>query len=152
MEKYNKNIEKVVEDLALGYDSQKDYKVEGLAGSALLDNNEEKEKVFATLIAYNSSWIDYVHSNGRECLDYLKADGSAYRSAVNFDKVGLIEEKFEKLSIGEIRVNGDFYYVFAGEKISVTSEGVTTKSDENLIYQLVKVGDTLKIKDYYTIN
>ena len=152
VEKYNKNIEKVVEDLALGYDSQKDYKVEGLAGSALLDNNEEKEKVFATLIAYNSSWIDYVHSNGRECLDYLKADGSAYRSAVNFDKVGLIEEKFEKLSIGEIRVNGDFYYVFAGEKISVTSEGVTTKSDENLIYQLVKVGDTLKIKDYYTIN
>ncbi|NMA93153.1 MAG: hypothetical protein GX975_00670 [Clostridiales bacterium] len=152
VEKYNKNIEKVVEDLGIGYDSQKNYEVEGLAGSALLDNNEEKEKVFATLIAYNSSWIDYVHSNGRECLDYLKADGSAYRSAVNFDKVGLIEEKFEKLSIGEIRVNGDFYYVFAAEKISVTSEGVTTKSDESLIYQLVKVGDTLKIKDYYTIN
>ncbi len=152
VEKYNKNIEKVVEDLGIGYDSQREYGVEGLAGSTLLDNIVEKEKIFATLIAYNSSWIDYVHSNGKECLDYLKADGSAYRSAVNFDKVGLIEEKFDQFSIGEIRVNGDFYYVFAREQISVTSEGSTVKSDESLIYQLVKVGDTLKIKDYYIID
>ena len=151
IEAYNKNIENIVENLAIGYDSQRTYDVPGLAASQLVTDSAEKEEVIKTLISYNSSWIDFVNGENQECLDYLKADGAAYRSAVTFDLVGQIRETFRKLEIGEIRKTEDTYFVFAGETIEVTQNEETTQSAGFMVYEMVPVGEELKIKDYYNI-
>ena len=147
----NKNIEDVVENLAIGYDSQRSYDIPGLASSQLVTDAAEKANVIKTLIAYNSSWIDFINGESQDCLDYLKADGTAYRSAVTFDKIGQITEQFKKLEIGEIRKTDDTYFAFAGETIEVTQEDTTAQSSGFMVYEMVPVGDDLKIKDYYNI-
>jgi hypothetical protein len=86
-----------------------------------------------------------------ECLDYLKADGAAYRRAVTFDRIGQITERFVKLQIGEIRKTADSYFVFAGESIEITEGDETFPSDGFMVYEMVPVGEELKIKDYYDI-
>jgi hypothetical protein len=147
----NKNIENVVENLAIGYDPQRTYDIAGLSASELVTDAAEKAAVCKTLIAYNSSWIDFINGESQDCLNYLKADGTAYRSAVTFDKIGQITEKFNKLEIGEIRKTDDTYYVFAGETIEVTQEDATAQSSGYIVYEMVPVGSDLKIKDYYNI-
>ncbi len=148
---YNKNIESVVENLGIGYDSQRSYDVPGLSSSVLAEESD-KEDVCGVLIAYNSSWIDYVNGVDQACLDYLKADGSAYRSAVNFDRVGQIKERFVQLEIGEIRQYGDSFFVFDRETIEVSQEDKSANSISSMVYELVPVGGELKIKDYYTLD
>ena len=147
----NKNIESVTENLGIGYDSQRSYDIPGLASSELVTDAAEKTKVCKTLIGYNSDWIDFINGESQDCLNYLKADGTAYRSAVTFDKIGQITEKFLKLEIGEIRRTADAYFVFAGESIEVTQDETTAQSSGYMVYELVPVGDELKIKDYYNI-
>ena len=147
----NKNIESVTENLGIGYDSQRSYDIPGLASSELVTDAAEKAKVCKTLIGYNSDWIDFINGETQDCLNYLKADGTAYRSAVTFDKIGQITEKFLKLEIGEIRKTADTYFVFAGESIEVTQDETTAQSSGYMVYELVPVGDELKIKDYYNI-
>ncbi|MBQ2218449.1 MAG: hypothetical protein II418_05845, partial [Firmicutes bacterium] len=75
----------------------------------------------------------------------------AYRSAVTFDKIGQITEVFNKLEIGEIRKTEDAYFAFAGETIEVTQDEATAQSSGFMVYELVPVGEELKIKDYYNI-
>lgn len=147
----NKNIEEVVENLAIGYDSQRSYDVPGLAASQLVTDTAEKTAVCKTLIGYNSAWIDFINGTSQDCLNYLKADGTAYRSAVTFDKIGQITEVFKKLEIGEIRKTEESYFVFAGETIEVTQDEATAQSSGYMVYELVPVGEELKIKDYYNI-
>ena len=147
----NKNIESVTENLGIGYDSQRSYDIAGLSSSELVTDAAEKTAVCNTLIGYNSSWIDFINGASQDCLNYLKADGSAYRSAVTFDKIGQITEKFLKLEIGEIRKTADSYFVFAGESIEVTQDETTQQSSGYMVYEMVPVGEELKIKDYYNI-
>ena len=147
----NKNIESVTENLGIGYDSQRSYDIAGLSSSELVTDAAEKAAVCKTLIGYNSSWIDFINGVSQDCLNYLKADGSAYRSAVTFDKIGQITEKFLKLEIGEIRKTADSYFVFAGESIEVTQDETTQQSSGYMVYEMVPVGEELKIKDYYNI-
>ena len=147
----NKNIGTVEENLGIGYDSQRTYDIPGLSSSQLVTDTAEKTKVCKTLIGYNSSWIDFVNGESQDCLNYLKADGVAYRSAVTFDKIGQITEKFLKLEIGEIRKTDDAYFVFAGESIEVTQDETPAQSSGYMVYELVPVGEELKIKDYYNI-
>ncbi|MBO4881865.1 MAG: hypothetical protein J5555_09285 [Firmicutes bacterium] len=147
----NKNIGTVTENLGIGYDPQRSYDIPGLASSELVTDAAEKAKVCKTLIGYNSDWIDFINGETQDCLNYLKADGTAYRSAVTFDKIGQITEKFLKLEIGEIRKTADAYFAFAGESIEVTQDETTAQSSGYMVYELVPVGDELKIKDYYNI-
>ncbi|MBQ2094734.1 MAG: hypothetical protein II474_02420, partial [Firmicutes bacterium] len=147
----NRNIEAVVENLGIGYDPERVYDITGLDVSELVTDGTEKTAVCKTLIGYNSSWVDYVSGTSQECLNYLKADGAAYRSAVTFDRVGQIAERFVKLQIGEIRKTADSYFVFAGESIEVTEGDETFPSDGFMVYEMVPVGEELKIKDYYDI-
>ena len=147
----NKNIEEVVENLAIGYDSQRSYDVPGLAAAQLVTDTAEKTAVCKTLIGYNSAWIDFINGTSQDCLNFLKADGTAYRSAVTFDKIGQITEVFKKLEIGEIRKTEGAYFAFAGETIEVTQDEATAQSSGFMVYELVPVGEELKIKDYYNI-
>ena len=148
VEANNRNIEMVVRDANLRRISDVDYGIPGFAGMAGVGSKEVLEAVYGTMIAYNSGWIDYVNDGKQDVLDCLKADGSAYRSALNFDKLGEIKESFSKLALGEVVSDGDTVYVFDEETISVSADGKTSSQTLSWIYELVKVGDEYKIVDY----
>ncbi|NCB42599.1 MAG: hypothetical protein EOM59_08260 [Clostridia bacterium] len=147
--KYNKNIKSITESPTLGYESTGEYKIEGLADMGVVEDITLKEAVYACLISFNSKWVDYVNEGeDKSCLDLLKADGEAYRSALNFSKIGKIKEEFESLMLGEIRYIGFEYYVFVREHIAVTEEGKTSLSAYSWLYRLEDVAGELKIVDY----
>lgn len=152
----NTNIDSVASNLNLGYNSEIKCDAPGLAKSILVEDGAEKALICKTLVAYNSSWIDYVQGKDTKCLDYLKADGPAYRGAVSYDKIGRVQEDFKLLEVGEMRKNGDTYYVFSREAISVTEtlEDGTAKSGDSVstsVYEMLKVGEDLKIVSYYPV-
>lgn len=152
----NTNIDSVASNLNLGYNSEIKCDAPGLAKSVLVEDGAEKALICKTLVAYNSSWIDYVQGKDTKCLDYLKADGPAYRGAVSYDKIGRVQEDFKLLEVGEMRKNGDTYYVFSREAISVTEtlEDGTAKSGDSVstsVYEMLKVGEDLKIVSYYPV-
>ncbi len=100
------------------------------------------------MIAYNSAWIDFVNSGDEGCLNYLKADGTAYRKAIEFDKIGEQTQSFESFELGEARVSGDTVYLFVHEEIKIEEGGNESLSSDNLIYRLEKVGKDYKIVNY----
>jgi hypothetical protein len=146
---YNKNIQSITESPTLVYESSAAYEVDGLGDMEVLADDDIKEALYACLISFNSKWVDYV--NGGEddsCLELLKADGAAYRSALNFSKVGQIQEEFQSLMLGQVRTSENAYYVFARELISVTEGGKTTSKAYSWVYQLEDVAGEMKIVDY----
>lgn len=146
---YNINIKSITESPSLGYESTGEYEVEGLDKMMNVEDLELKKAVYACLISYNSKWVDYVNTGeDKSCLDLLKADGAAYRSALNFSKIGKIKEEFESLMLGEIRHSGSEYYVFVREHIAVTEEGKTSLSAYSWLYRLEDVAGDMKILDY----
>ncbi|MBR6351464.1 MAG: hypothetical protein IKR93_03975, partial [Firmicutes bacterium] len=151
VEANNRNIEMVVRDANLRRLADVDYGVSGFASMPGVGNAEMLNAVYGTMIAYNSKWIDYVNDGKQDVLDLLKADGTAYYNAINFDKVGQIKESFGKLALGEVVVNGNTVYVFDEETISVTADGGTAAQTRAWLYELVKVGDEYKIVDYKAI-
>lgn len=147
IEANNRNIEIVRLDSALARSEDVEYPIEGLKEMQSADESV-LEKIYGTLIGYNSAWIDYVNDGKEDCLDYLKADGGAYRSASSFDKVGRIHENFEELVLGEVLVNGEYAYVFDRERIFVKSDEGSSTQNYSWIYKMVLVGDEYKIVDY----
>ncbi len=146
---YNKNIQSVTESPKLGFVSANTYKIEGLGDMDVITDIPTKEAVYACLVSYNSKWIDYVNTGeDRSCLDLLKTDGAAYRSAINFSKVGKIRETFDSLALGEIRSDGSQYYVFAREQITVAEDGAEAERSYSWIYRLEDVAGDIKIIDY----
>jgi hypothetical protein len=146
---YNKNIQSITESPTLVYESSATYEVDGLGDMEVLADDDIKEALYACLISFNSKWVDYV--NGGEddsCLELLKADGAAYRSALNFSKIGQIQEEFQSLMLGQVRTSENAYYVFARELISVTEGGKTTSKAYSWVYQLEDVAGEMKIVDY----
>jgi len=151
VEANNRNIEMVVRDANLRRMPNTDYGISGFASMAGVGNTELLDSIYGTMIAYNSKWIDYINDGKTDVLDLMKADGSAYYNAVNFDKVGQISESFGRLALGEVVSDGNTVYVFDSETISVTSGEETSEQTREWIYELVKVGDEYKIVDYKAI-
>ncbi|HCU08432.1 MAG TPA: hypothetical protein DF480_05650 [Clostridiales bacterium] len=146
---FNKNIKSVTESPKLGFDSTEVYEIEGLGDMETVTDIETKEAVYGCLISFNSKWIDYVNGGeDKSCLELLKADGAAYRSAANFPKVGKIKETFDSLALGEIRYNEEQYFTFVREQITVEEEGESKKQSYSWIYRLEDVAGDLKIVDY----
>jgi len=146
---FNKNIKSVTESPKLGFDSTKVYEIEGLGDMETISDIETKEAVYSCLISFNSKWIDYVNDGeDKSCLELLKADGAAYRSTVNFPKVGQINETFDSLVLGEIRYNEEQYFTFVREQITIVEDETSTKRSYSWIYRLEDVAGDLKIVDY----
>jgi len=144
--KVNENIKEITFDTdSSKWNSTGEYAFDNLGAMTVVE--DEKTIIAATevIVGYNSSWIDYINE-GEDitCFNYLKTDGSAFRAASNFDKLGKTEE-FLKLNIGEIRKDANYLYVFTNELIKVTSGSTVTEVPSNVIYQMQLVGDTYMI-------
>lgn len=155
----NTNIQKVINNDTLGFDSSKDYGTADLNNSKPIANNIWIEKdgetiyydqsIVGTIIAFDSQWIDYVNDGNKAVLSLMKKDRPAYKKAIGFSKVGKIKETFNVLEIGEIRQGSDGFYVWVHEEIEITEKGVTTAKKYNWIYYLEPVDGNLNIVNYF---
>lgn len=155
----NSNIQKVINNDALVFDSGKDYGIADLNKSKPIENNIWMEKdgqtvyydqsIVGTIIAFDSQWIDYVNDGNKAVLSLMKKDSAAYKNAIGFSKVKRIKEAFNVLEIGEIRQGSDGFYVWVHEEIEITEKGVTTAKKYNWIYYLEPVDGNLNIVNYF---
>ena len=155
----NTNVEQIVHNDQLVFDSSKDYGITDLNNSKPIDNNIWMEKdgqtvyydqsIVGTLIAFDSQWIDYVNNGNKAVLSLLKKDSPAYKNASGFSKIGKIKEAFKRLEIGEIRQGQNGFYVWAHEEIEIVEKGVTTAKKYNWIYYLEPVDGNLNIVNYF---
>ena len=155
----NQNIKEVKANTTLAYRQGTDYGIKDLNQSKPIENNiwmtpQDGKTVYydrslvGTVIAYDSQWIDYVNGGSKSVLDLLKKDSRAYKSAVNFSKVGKIKEEFKLLEIGEIRQGANGFYVWVHEEIQITENSSTKEQKYNWIYYLEPVDGSMKIVNF----
>jgi hypothetical protein len=147
--KSNKNIIEVSENTALKVADGVNYSVEGIGKMEVVTDPETLGDIYSALISYNSAWVDYVAEGDKTCLDYLKKDSAAYKSAVDYAGVGQVTETFDSLQLGEVRRDGDTYYLFSKENIRLKSSGGSeNKLTYYWIYELEKIDGSYRIADY----
>lgn len=144
------NIGVVKLNSALKYDPASEVKVGGLDSSAQVTDIKTVSDIYSTMIAYNSAWIDFVNSGGddQRCLGYLKDDGNAYKAAIGFDRLGEVTHTFEALELGEVRSNGDHFYIFVKEDLKESDGTNESLHSAETVYRLEKSGAEYKIVDY----
>lgn len=133
---------------SLGYKPNTEYKILKLDEMELVEDERIRNEIYKTMIGYNASWVKFVNDGNADCMDYLKADGAAYRSAVSYELIGEITETFDELDLGEIRTNGSYYFVFAKEDVTIQQGDASSSVSTNLLYRLELVGSKYKIVDY----
>ena len=146
--KANKNIQEVTENTSLSCAEGVKYTIDGLEKMEVVTDPELIGELYSTLIAYNSAWVDYVSGDSDKCLEYLKEGSAAYNSAVNYEGRGQVTETFDGLQLGEVRKNGDTYYLFSKEAIRIKNGSGENKMTYYWIYKLENVDGSFKISDY----
>ncbi len=157
---YNKNIITVRSNEELSYEAGKDYGRSDVNNSVPLKHNileDENDgsflyidkEIIATLIAFDSKWIDYVNGINRDVVDITKRDSRAYRNVTTFSKAGKVKQTFELLEIGELRKGENAYYAWTFEKIKEEIGGKTINKTYSWIYCLEPLDETFKIADYF---
>ncbi len=133
------------------------YAIEGLEQSQPLTDNVlyeiEGQPVYCdeTLIrclaGFNSAWIDYVNKGDRRVFQLINMEGEAASDAGGFNTRQLTEE-FCRLEVGEIRRNGDTFYVWTHEQIQATRNGKTRMMEYDWIYTIIMRGKDPLIDGY----
>jgi hypothetical protein len=148
LSEYNRNIKSVSVDLEkLALTESTECGIETLADSEKIEDPALMTEAYKTMILYNSSWIDYVNKGDETTLSYMKADGAAYRGAVNFDRESVGTETFGEMVLGEVRKAGDELYVFVRENITVSKDNKNRNASYDWVYILEKVGEEYKVVD-----
>jgi hypothetical protein len=148
LSEYNRNIKSVSVDLEkLALTENTECGIETLADSEKIEDPALMTEAYKTMILYNSSWIDYVNKGDETTLSYMKADGAAYRGAVNFDRESVGTETFGEMVLGEVRKAGDELYVFVRENITVSKDNKNRNASYDWVYILEKVGEEYKVVD-----
>lgn len=156
----NENIATVKANNNLAWVQEKDYGIAGIKNSTPIDDNHwytgadgthvyyDKE-IVATLMKFDSLWIDYVNGGGKEVISLTKEGSKARKNAETFSKVGKVEQTFLTLEIGEIRRGKDTFYAWTYEEIKEVQGSNTNVKKYNWIYCLEPVGEEMKIVNYY---
>lgn len=156
----NKNIGKVKANDNLAWESGKDYAIVDIKNSKPIENNHwytdangkhfyYDREIVATLIDFDSKWVDYVNGGSDDVIDLTKKGSKAYNNVATFSKVGKVEQTFLLLQIGEIREGKQGFYAWTYEEIKEVQGGNTSIKKYNWIYQLEPVDGKMKITNYY---
>ncbi|SDY63522.1 hypothetical protein SAMN05660462_00535 [Proteiniborus ethanoligenes] len=124
--------------------------------SIIVDNNERyefegefysyREEIIDSIARFNYEWIEYVNNGEDYVLELVLKDSQASKNIVNFNR-GDVKEKYLLLEIGEVRTNGETYYVWAHEKIKKEKKGAIEIKEYYWIYKLIQ-----KEMDYYVVD
>jgi hypothetical protein len=156
----NINIKEIKYSDAFKYSENITYRDPDIAKSLPIANNiwykdkDDKPYYFeqsavASIVKFDSLWIDYVNSGNEDAIDLTKEDTEARENVLGFDRSTGLTEEFLLLEIGEIRQSTNYLYVWTHERIKVTDNGKSVTKDYKWIYQLEPVDKELKIVNYF---
>jgi hypothetical protein len=156
----NVNIKEIKYSDAFKYSPNITYKDSDIATSQPIANNiwykDKDDKAFyyeqsavASIIKFDSLWIDYVNSGNEDAIDLTKEDTEARENVLGFNRSSGLTEEFLLLEIGEIRQSTNYLYVWTHERIKVTESGKSVTKDYKWIYQLEPVDKKLLIVNYF---
>ncbi len=160
MAEYNSNIESIEANDKLAWKMGKDYVISDIKNSEPIDNNYwyttpkgehvyyDKE-IVATLIQFDSQWVDYVNGGSKLVIELTKEGSKARKNAETFSKVGKVKQTFDRLEIGEIRKGQEAFYVWTYEEIKEVQGNKTTIKKYNWVYRLEPIDKEMKIVNYY---
>lgn len=98
----------------------------------------EEEILENTLIQFNEAWIDYVNNSSMDIYNLI-VKGSKVEDSINsFDKKGLTE-KFLRIVVKDIYINGNVAFLKVYEKLEKTKDGKISIKEYDWIYELKKV-------------
>lgn len=156
----NKNIGTVEANDSLTWQPGKGYAIADITDSKPIENNYwftdpdgkhvyYDQEIVATLIDFDSKWVEYVNGGGSDVINLTKEGSRAHKNVTTFSKVGKVEQTFLLLQIGEIRQGQEAFYVWTYEEIKEVQGGKTSVKKYNWIYRLEPVDGKMKITDYY---
>ncbi|MDR3072988.1 MAG: hypothetical protein LBU41_05795, partial [Clostridiales Family XIII bacterium] len=153
----NSLIANVYYDSEAKYRADMDYPMGGLNDSESIKNNlwteDERgpilydETAVGTVIRFNALVMDYIDNGNADVLSDL-LEGSEAEGRLS-EMIGTMEYySIDSLGIGEIRRNGDEFFVWTIEKVTETQGGISTEKTLEKVYKLVPSGTTMKVSDY----
>jgi hypothetical protein len=88
---------------------------------------------------YNNRWIDFVNYEDTALYDYLRSGTHAYDVAEEYEHKN-IRETLDTMEVYDVRQNGDIYYVWTHEELTVYDENGSVASEKEYywVYQIVK--------------
>lgn len=118
----NKNVKSVSYDPTLVLDLNTDYKVNGLKESNPFidsvwytgdDGNAVNygDQIMGTVIKYYSAYADKENGNSDDVLSFVKPDTALYKQVKDIKGRSGKDYEIQSLKIGEMRNNGNYYYV-----------------------------------------
>ena len=159
----NKNIKDVRANNELIYQEGKDYGVEDINKSKPIENNiwmttengdtlYYDQEIVATLISFDSQWVDYVQGGSDQVLNLVEEGSQAYKNVSTFSKVGKVKQDFLLLEIGELRQGNNGFYAWTHEKIKEYEGNKVNEKEYYWIYHLKAVDTKMKIVNYHKYN
>lgn len=152
----NRNIKAIPYDDSVGYDEKISYEIEGANESEPIKENFWKksdngdllydEQAVKAVIGYNSTWVGYVNDGYDDVFDYVVSGSNAEKTLKKEKSNKGTTVEFNKLGIGEVRQNGNKFYVWTKETITIKdSSGKGNEGTISQVYELEVAKDSLKI-------
>ncbi|MCL1982876.1 MAG: hypothetical protein FWG53_07330, partial [Clostridiales bacterium] len=155
----NRNIVTVEAKDELKYNAANTYSDADIGSSKPIEDNVWRtfegndvlydQSVVASLISFNSKWIDFVNSGDESILEVVKKGGQAEKSILDYKRGSGVKKTFKLLQIGEIRQNGNIFFIWAHEMIQDTANGKTTENSYDWIYRMEAVDDKMLVTGYF---
>lgn len=150
-ENYKESIGSIKYNSEAAYDADKEYTNSAISDATLIGNNAwytdgdgveryYDEELVGAVIALESQKVAYVNDGDEKVLKMV-ADGSDYKSTLESLKKDNSKFEFTTLQIGDIRVNGDSYFVWVIETIN--------GKDSNKIYEFKEKDHKLYVVTEY---
>jgi hypothetical protein len=159
---HNKFIGTVGYDPSAYYVAGNDYGVAGASESVPIENDywadDEMgrvlydEQAVASVIRFCSAFVDYINNGSISIFDEVE-DGSPASEKLVDEDARLERIEFQLLGIGDIRQDGNYFYVWTKETIVETVDGTSTEQVYYKVYLLDTTDDkTMKVVDYAVVS
>ncbi|MDR2157302.1 MAG: hypothetical protein LBO81_05940 [Clostridiales Family XIII bacterium] len=157
----NANIKEVFYDANAAYVYGEDYPLPGAAQSDEIENNywtvDElgrilyDESAVAAIIRYNSALIDYINNGKSDVLEEIE-EGSEAETKLAADAASTDHLEITMLGIGDIRRNGQDFFVWTIETVTETKGGIARTNVYRKLYQLIPDISVMRIRDCVTLD
>lgn len=109
------------------------------------------EMIVGRAIKFNSDWIKYLNENNQDVMASVKPDSPAVTKLYEWGKSSDSMATFHRLSIGEIRYTGKYYFILVQATYTLLGNGQTELFEDIFAYKLETSGDTILITDFERI-
>ena len=101
------------------------------------------------IIDFNDAWIDYVNNGNTAIYRYVRTGTPTYDSVERFGKKNIMEE-YILMDVNDVRVCGNYYFVWTHEIIKVTdfNDGSVKNKEYYWVYRVNESGGAYYVENF----